>query len=77
MATHRSRKGLPVKNFDQVLWERELAEHPGRHPDLQHLPPPVFPQRSQFVYLLPIKTLIFVLVAVSALAGWLIGLHLI
>ena len=66
-----------MKNFDHVLWERELAEHLNQHPDLQHLPPPVFPQRSQLGYLFPIKTLIFVLVPVSAVAGWLIGLHLI
>jgi hypothetical protein len=77
MATHRSRKGLAVKNFDHALWERELAEHLNQHPDLQHLPPPVFPQRSQFVYLLALTALVFVLVPVSAVAGWWIGLHLI
>ena len=27
------------------LWERELAEHISWHPDLENLPPPVFPRR--------------------------------
>ncbi|HKR50937.1 MAG TPA: hypothetical protein VJT72_15400 [Pseudonocardiaceae bacterium] len=66
-----------MKNNDHVLWERELAEHMSRHPDLQHLPPPVFTRPSRGISLLPIKTLMFVLIAVSALVGWLIGLHLI
>jgi hypothetical protein len=66
-----------VKNNDHALWEHELAEHMRRHPDLQHLPPPVFPRPSRVVSLLPIKTLMFVLIAVSAIVGWLIGLHLI
>lgn len=66
-----------MKNFDQVLWERELAEHMSRHPELHHLPPPVFPQRSQVGYLLALTALVFVLVPVSAIAGWWIGVHLV
>lgn len=70
-------KGLPVKSNDQVLWERELAEYLSRHPELQHLPPPVFPRQSQAVYLFALTALVFVLVPVSAVAGWWIGLYLI
>ena len=66
-----------MKNFDQVLWERELAEHLSRHPELQHLPPPVFPQRSQAVYLVTLIALVFVAVPLGAIAGWWIGWYLI
>jgi hypothetical protein len=68
---------MTVKNLDQVLWERELAERLSRHPELQHLPPPMFPQRSRVVYLLTLIALIFVTVPLSAIAGWWIGWYLI
>lgn len=84
MAKHRSRRGRTVKSIDAVLWERELAEHMSRHPDLQHLPPPVFPRRrSRFLRrlrpgnLLALVTWVFVLVCVTAAIGWLIGWYLI
>jgi hypothetical protein len=41
----RSRRGEAVKSVDHALWERELAEYLGLHPDLENLPPPVFPRR--------------------------------
>ena len=65
-----------MKNFDHVLWERELAEHLSQHPDLQHLPPPVFPRKPSVAYLLVLTALVFVLVPVSAVAGWVIGSNL-
>jgi len=34
-----------VKSIDHALWERELAEYISLHPDLENLPPPVFPRR--------------------------------
>jgi hypothetical protein len=34
-----------VKSIDHSLWERELAEYISLHPDLENLPPPVFPRR--------------------------------
>jgi hypothetical protein len=45
LATRRSRKGRTVKDIHLALWERELAEHLSWHPDLENLPPPVFPRR--------------------------------
>jgi hypothetical protein len=38
-------KGRTVKSIDHSLWERELAEYISLHPDLENLPPPVFPRR--------------------------------
>jgi hypothetical protein len=76
-----------VKGIDAVLWERELAEHMNRQPDLQHLPPPVFPRRRSRLSrrlrqlrrnsLLVAMTWVFVLVAVTAVVGWWIGWYLI
>lgn len=66
-----------MRNIDQRLWARELAEHLRKHPDLQHLPPPVFPQQSEVGYLLALSALVFVLVPLAAMAGWEIGMHLI
>jgi hypothetical protein len=73
-----------VKGIDAVLWERELAEHLSRHPDLQHLPPPVFPRRrsrlSRRLRLGNLVTLmmwIFVLICVTAVVGWWIGWYLV
>ncbi|MGH3889800.1 MAG: hypothetical protein ACRDSZ_25095 [Pseudonocardiaceae bacterium] len=66
-----------MKNLDQVLWERELAEHMSRHPGLQHLPPPVFPRRSSVDYLLVLIVVVFVAVPLGAIAGWVIGWSLI
>jgi hypothetical protein len=34
-----------VTSIDHALWERELAEYISLHPDLENLPPPVFPRR--------------------------------
>lgn len=34
-----------MKSIDHALWERELAEYISLHPDLENLPPPVFPRR--------------------------------
>ncbi len=34
-----------MKGIDHALWERELAEYISLHPDLEHLPPAVFPRR--------------------------------
>jgi hypothetical protein len=39
------KKGRAVKSIDHALWERELAEYLSLHPDLEELPPPVFPRR--------------------------------
>jgi hypothetical protein len=39
-----------VKSFDHSLWERELAEYMSLHPDLENLPPPVFPRRWSRFY---------------------------
>jgi hypothetical protein len=39
------KKGRTVKSIDHALWERELAEYISLHPDLEDLPPPVFPRR--------------------------------
>ena len=70
-----------MKSIDAVLWERELAEHISRHPDLQHLPPQVFPRRrSRLARRLRLDNMlmwIFVLTCVTAFTGWLIGWHLI
>ncbi len=71
-----------MKGMDAVLWERELAEHMSRHPDLQHLPPPAFPrrrrlQRLRVNSLLAIMMWVFVLISVTAVAGWWIGWYLI
>jgi len=33
------------KSVDHTLWERELADYLSLHPDLENLPPPVFPRR--------------------------------
>jgi hypothetical protein len=76
-----------VKGIDAVLWERELAEHLSRHPDLQHLPPPVFPRRRSRLSrrlrrlrlgnLGTLMTWAFVLVCVTAAVGWWIGWYLI
>jgi hypothetical protein len=38
-------KGRTVKSIDHALWDRELAEYMSLHPDLENLPPPVFPRR--------------------------------
>lgn len=38
-------KGRTVMSIDHTLWERELAEYISLHPDLEDLPPPVFPRR--------------------------------
>lgn len=38
-------KGRTVENIDHALWERELAAYLSLHPDLEDLPPPVFPRR--------------------------------
>jgi hypothetical protein len=76
-----------VKGIDAVLWERELAEHLSRHPDLQHLPPPVFPRRRsrpsrwlrrfRVSSLLGLMAWVFVLISVTAVVGWWIGWYLI
>jgi hypothetical protein len=73
-----------VKNVDAVLWERELAEHLSRHPELQHLPPPAFPRRRSRLSrrlrlnnLPELMTWVFVLLCVTAAVGWLIGWYLI
>ncbi|MGH3870900.1 MAG: hypothetical protein ACRDSR_05175 [Pseudonocardiaceae bacterium] len=66
-----------MKNYDQVLWERELAEHMSQHTDLRHLPPPVVPRRLSIRYLFVLLALILVTVFLSALAGWWIGWYLI
>ena len=66
-----------MKTSDKVLWERELAEHLCLHPDLRHLPPPVFPRWSRTRYPLTALTLVFVTVLTSAITGWWIGLYLI
>lgn len=39
-----------MKSFDHTLWERELAEYMRLHPDLEDLPPPVFPRRWSRLY---------------------------
>ncbi|MGH3550622.1 MAG: hypothetical protein ACRDQU_21385 [Pseudonocardiaceae bacterium] len=39
-----------MKSFDHALWERELAEYLNLHPDLDDLPPPVFPRRWSRIY---------------------------
>lgn len=66
-----------MKNLDQVLWERELAEHMSRHPDLQHLPPPVFPRRSSVGYLLALIAVVLMTALMSAIVGWWVGWYLI
>ena len=66
-----------MKNLDQALWERELAEHLSQHPDLQHLPPPVLPRRSSVRYLLILIAVVFMAVPLSAIVGWWVGLYLI
>jgi hypothetical protein len=38
-------KGRTVKSIDHALWERELAQYISLHPDLEDLPPPIFPRR--------------------------------
>jgi hypothetical protein len=38
-------KGRTVKSIGHALWEQELAEYMSLHPDLDNLPPPVFPRR--------------------------------
>jgi hypothetical protein len=38
-------KGRTVKSIDHALWEQELADYLSLHPDLEGLPPPVFPRR--------------------------------
>lgn len=42
---YRPRRVRTVKSIDHALWERELAEYISLHPDLENLPPPVFPRR--------------------------------
>jgi hypothetical protein len=76
-----------VKGIDAVLWERELAEHLSRHPELQHLPPPVFPRRRSRLSrwlgrfrvssLLGLMAWVFMLISVAAIVGWWIGWYLI